>query len=89
MTHNSLLIVTWDEDHKTVIPPGNECEHPVDTHPPRNHIATVVVGEHVIPNSTSAMTVTHYNVLRTIEDIFGLPAIGGSSGASPITGIWQ
>lgn len=89
MTHNSLLIVTWDEDHQTVFPPNNECEHPVDTHPPRNHIATIVVGEHVIPHGTSAMTVTHDNVLRTIEDIFGLPAIGGSSGASPITGIWQ
>ena len=32
---------------------------------------------------------THYNLLRTIEDIYGLTPIGGSAGVPAITGIWK
>jgi hypothetical protein len=39
------------------------------------------------PNNTQY---THYNLLRTIEDIYGLTPIGGSAGGvQPITGIWK
>ncbi|MBC7476254.1 MAG: acid phosphatase, partial [Candidatus Sericytochromatia bacterium] len=33
--------------------------------------------------------ITHYNVLRTVEDIFKLPYAGASSSADPITGCWK
>ena len=39
-----------------------------------NKIATVLVGAHITPGTYSE-TVNHYNVLRTIEDMFGLQAL--------------
>jgi phosphatidylinositol-3-phosphatase len=89
VTHNSLLIITWDEDGSNYLPVKDDCEHPITTLPPHNHIATIIVGAKVIPGGTTAMTVTHYNVLRTIEDMEGLPPIGGSCSVPPIAGIWQ
>ncbi|MFI9785699.1 alkaline phosphatase family protein [Kitasatospora sp. NPDC051984] len=73
-THNSLLVVTFDEDNSLS----------------GNRIPTVVYGQHVIPGSTSATTYNHYNVLRTLEDLAGLSAhAGNAASASDITGIWN
>src|SRR4029077_963286 len=69
-------------------PVGHDCEHKHNTRPPRNHIATIIVGDHV-RKGPNAMRVTHYNLLRTIEDMYGLPLIGGSATVPPITDIWQ
>jgi titin len=33
-------------------------------------------------------TINHYNVLRTIEDMYGLPHIGNSATATPILDCW-
>ncbi|NMH97753.1 alkaline phosphatase family protein [Pseudonocardia acidicola] len=70
-THNSLLIVTFDEDGGT----------------DGNHIPTIMVGPMVRPGDTG-QPIDHYNVLRTIEDMYGLPALGEAGSAHPITGIW-
>jgi hypothetical protein len=70
-THNSLLIVTWDEDDATQA----------------NHIATLFVGPMVKPGQYSEL-ITHYNVLRTIEDMYGLPPVGNSQAATAITDAW-
>ena len=88
MTNNSLLIVTWDEDSSSYKYP-TWCGPGINTTPPANRIPTIVVVEHVKPGSTSAKTYTHYNLLRTIEDMYGLPAIGGSATAGAIDDIWQ
>jgi len=89
MAHNSLLIITWDEDNATYLPVKDDCEHPITTLPPHNHIATIILGGKVIPGSTSTTAVNHYNILRTIEDMEGLAPIGASCAAAPITDIWQ
>lgn len=70
--HDSLLIVTFDEDEGTSA----------------NHIATYVVGAGVRPGSTDGARVDHYSVLRTIEDMYGLPPLGRAAQATPIQGIW-
>ncbi|HEX6497650.1 MAG TPA: alkaline phosphatase family protein [Micromonosporaceae bacterium] len=70
-THNSLLIVTWDEDDSLS----------------SNHIPTIFVGQQVKPG-TYTERINHYNVLRTIEDAYGLPYAGNSSSATPITDVW-
>jgi phospholipase C len=62
-THNSLLIVTFDEDDFTAA----------------NHIYTLLVGEHVKPGITSGQTINHVNVLHTIEQAYDLPQLGGSA----------
>ena len=70
--HDSLLVVTFDEDN------GSSA----------NHIATVLVGSMVKPG-TSGQRIDHYSVLRTLEDMYGLPPLGSAAGAAPLTGIWR
>jgi phospholipase C len=53
-----------------------------------NQIATVFYGQHVKVGSYPEH-ITHYNVLRTVEDAFGLPCVANSCSATPITDIWQ
>jgi phosphatidylinositol-3-phosphatase len=71
-THNSVLIVTFDEDNSLS---GNK-------------IATVLSGQPVKAGSTSSTKYNHYNVLRTIEDMYGTSHAGNAASASDITGIW-
>ena len=54
---------------------------------PGNQIPLIFAGETVRPGRYS-QPVTHYNVLATIEAAYGLPRIGRSAAAAPITGIW-
>lgn len=71
MKHNSLLILTWDEDD------GREG----------NHIVTILVGPMVKAGSAD-QRIDHYNVLRTLLDIYSLPAFGASRNAEAIRNIW-
>lgn len=75
MANDSLLIVTWDEDDHSG--PGGGP----------NHIPTVIYGAHVRPGAYSEQ-INHYNVLSTIEQMYGLPKTGYAAGAPPITDIW-
>jgi hypothetical protein len=49
----------------------------------------LVVGSAVRPRSRYGPLSGHYEVLRTIEDAWGLPRLGASARARPITGIWR
>lgn len=70
MTHNSLLIVQFDEDDNT----GNN-----------NLVYTVFVGPMVKPGIYNEL-MSHYNVLSTIENLYGL---GQLNVATPITDIFK
>jgi phosphatidylinositol-3-phosphatase len=70
-THNSLLIVTWDEDDSSA----------------SNQVPTIFYGAGVTPGQYSE-TIDHYSVLRTIEDMYGLPYAGSASSATPITDVF-
>jgi len=71
-THNSLLIVTWDEDDYTE----------------NNQVPTIIVGQSVKVGHYSEQ-VNHYNVLATLESMYGLSKVGASASASAITDIWS
>jgi phosphatidylinositol-3-phosphatase len=71
-THNSLLVVTFDEDD------GRR----------QNHMATMLVGPMVRPGDVGGRA-DHYTLLRTIEDMYGLPALGEAAHTAPLTGFWQ
>jgi acid phosphatase len=72
MKHNSLLIVTWDEDD------GSSG----------NRIATIFVGAMVKPGKYE-QRIDHYNLLRTVEEIYGLPYLGESAGTTSVTDMWK
>lgn len=72
----TLIIVTFDES----------------AHRERsNHIYTVLLGPMLDPGMrVYEKPVNHYNVLRMIEDNFGVEPLGpGDGGAKPIDGIWR
>ncbi|MDT7727568.1 MAG: phosphatidylinositol-3-phosphatase [Actinomycetota bacterium] len=71
LTHNSLLVVDFDEDDFTTA----------------NRIPTVFYGQPVKPGSYSEK-ITHYSVLRTIEDMYALSHLGSAASATSITDTW-
>jgi hypothetical protein len=68
-THNSMLIVTWDEDSFTS----------------RNHIPTIFSGP-MVQATQVASTWTLHNILRTVEDMYGLGHAGAAANVRPIVG---
>lgn len=53
------------------------------------HTPALVLGTAVRPNSRNRALSGHYGLLRTIEQAWGLPLLGASARARPITGIWK
>lgn len=72
MTHDTLVIVTWDESDDAV----------------DNHIPTIFVGPMIRPGKYDE-PITHYRVLRTIEDLYGLQHAGAAAGVLPIQTVWK
>jgi PKD repeat protein len=70
-THNSVFVLTFDEDEGTS----------------PNQIPTIITGQGVVPGSY-AETINHYNLLRTLEDAYGLAPLGAAASAAPIVDIW-
>jgi arylsulfatase A-like enzyme len=53
----------------------------------KNQIPTIIYGGHVKPGSYN-QPISHYNVLSTIEEMYGLPKSGLAANAPPIANIW-
>ena len=58
-----------------------------DDNTSRNQIPTVIYGANVRPGSYSE-PISHYNVLSTLEQMYGLPKLGCATRAPAITDIW-
>jgi len=70
-----LVVITYDESQ------GGS---------PDNHIYTVFRGDMVRPGTVNRDVLNHFNVLRTIEDNFGLaPLADGDGKARPIMDVWK
>ncbi len=75
-THNSLLIITFDENNDAIHYKGL-TDPASKQHDIRNRIPTVIAGAHIKHgNYPEGKGVTHVNLLRTIEAIYGLPKAG-------------
>ncbi|MBV8788174.1 MAG: acid phosphatase [Mycobacterium sp.] len=59
-----------------------------DDNSSRNQIPTVIYGAHVRPGSYNEQ-ISHYNVLSTIEQMYGLPKTGYAASAPAIADIWD
>jgi hypothetical protein len=71
-THNSLFVLTWDEDRFE----------------DDNLVPTIFVGAGVKPGTYPAPA-NHYSLLRTIEEMYGLPYLGQAAEASTIADVWE
>jgi phosphatidylinositol-3-phosphatase len=63
-------------------------DEPADDRP-QAPVPALALGPLVDPGSRFARTTSHYGLLRTIEEAWGLPLLGHSAQARPITGIWR
>ena len=73
---NGTIIVTWDE--------GSD--------PPLNpkHVVTAVIGPSIKPGVYAGGRFTHYSLLRTLEDGFGINRhLAKAARAKPINQIWK
>lgn len=82
MTHNAMLIVTWDEDEDDYTP-VKDATGVIVAKRYLNHIPTIVVGERVIPGAYGER-IDHYAVLHTIEDFYGLGSLTEADAKAPI-----
>jgi hypothetical protein len=64
-------------------------DEPPFTAPPGEAVPALAAGPLVRPGSAYRRRTSHYGLLRTIEDAWGLPRLGHSKDAAPITGIWK
>jgi hypothetical protein len=53
-----------------------------------NRIATIFNGQQVKPGTYTGR-IDHFSVLRTIEDMYGLPYAGRAAQATSITNVWN
>jgi len=53
-----------------------------------NRIFTIFVGP-MVKKGVSAQHITHYDLLRTIESLYGAHPVGNSLTAHPVLGIWK
>ena len=74
-THNSLLIVTADEDDRGVS--GNY-----------NNIPAIFAGANVNRGSVASPSYTLHNLLRTVEDMYALPHAANAGDVRPIAGVF-
>lgn len=81
---NLLPYVTWAQTNNSLL----IVTFDEDQGTKANHIATIFVGPMVKAGSYGEK-INHYNVLRTIEDMYGLSHLGKSATATPITDVWQ
>ncbi|HEY8630006.1 MAG TPA: alkaline phosphatase family protein [Gaiellaceae bacterium] len=72
---NTVVFVVFDEGRTSIGGGG--------------HTAALALGRAVRPGSRSTRVTSHYGILRTIEQAWGLPLLGHSAHVAPITGIWR
>jgi len=53
------------------------------------HTAALALGTTLRPGSRYTGLTSHYGILRTVEQAWGLPLLGHSAHVVPITGIWR
>jgi acid phosphatase len=76
--------VTWAQNNNSLL----IVQFDEDDGTSGNHIATIFVGPMVKPGKYSEK-INHYNVLRTIEDMYRLAHLGRTAIATPITDVWK
>lgn len=81
VSKNLPTLIAWDAAHDGVL----ILTFDENDGSPGNQITTILAGN-VKPGKFS-QDINHYNVLRTIEDIFAVKPLGNAASATPIQGV--
>jgi acid phosphatase len=73
---NTLIFIVWDEGEPATT--GYNC---VNSSQAQCHVAAIVVAPSVKAGAKVSTDFSHYSMLKTIEDIFGVPELGGAKTA--------
>ena len=84
LNKNLSAYATWAQSNNSVL----IVTWDEDDYTENNQVPTIIVGQPVKPGTYSE-NVNHYNLLATLEQIYGLNPVGNSSGAAAITDIWN
>ena len=95
-SHNSLLIITFDEGdegHSRAVKFFNRIfsffrDNSEGGGKESDHIFTLFLGEKV-KHGRYDQVIDHYRVLRTIEEMYGLPYAGNIAASSAISNVWK
>jgi phosphatidylinositol-3-phosphatase len=74
------VFITWDEGEGGVGVPGEDCT--TNTLDISCHVATIVASPSTIPGTQSSVLFNHYSLLRTAEELLGLPLLGNAGSAT-------
>jgi hypothetical protein len=69
---STVVFITWDEGHHGTV--GEKCA--TNETDESCHVATIVISPSTKPGTTSAALFNHYSLLRTAEQLLGLPLLG-------------
>ncbi|PWI41647.1 alkaline phosphatase family protein [Streptomyces sp. ICBB 8177] len=84
LNKNLSAYATWAKaNNSLLIVTWDEDDYTED-----NQIPTIIVGDHVKTGHYSE-DVDHYDLLATLEQLYGLEPVGQSADATPITDIWD
>jgi phosphatidylinositol-3-phosphatase len=81
---NLSAYATWAQSNNSVL----VVTWDEDDYTESNQIPTIVVGQPVAVGHYDE-NITHYNLLRTLEQMYGLTPVGSSSSAAALTDIWK
>jgi acid phosphatase len=84
LNHNLSAYATWAQSNNSLL----VVTWDEDDYTENNQVPTIFVGAGITPGDYSG-TINHYNVLATLEQMYGLSEVGSSSGATPITAIFS
>ena len=86
--HGGLIVITFDEGSGSASccgeTPGFSPDHPNVPDPGKNgpgggRVGAVLLSPLIRPGTISTAEYNHYSLLRTVEDIFGLPHLGDAA----------
>jgi hypothetical protein len=83
-----VVFLTWDEGAGGSLPAGGDCQSSTYLNDASCHIPTLVFSKTTVPGTKDGTYFTHYSILRTTEELLGLPtdALGPNvSGATSMT----
>lgn len=89
---NVAIVITFDEDgeHSTQGCCGNDVKDPANVG--GGHVATIVITNHGPRHAVDNTPYSHYSLLRTIEDAFGITTHldrAGAPGVKPMTPLFE
>ena len=84
LKNNLTAYATWAKSNNSLL----IVTWDEDDYTENNQIPTIIVGQHVTTGNYDE-TINHYNLLATLEQMYGLTKVGSSSSASVISDIWN